>query len=359
MYHCTQKIMLSLKFEKYILYTLLLSLVYAIIINIYPIPINFDISRFIKFYHIFQESSVSEYFKIFTKSPDFLAQLILLILAKLNLSIHIFFFTTAFLSSFNFLHTFQYYYRKHHSKPPVFWMYLIVWMSISVPGILSGIRNIHALSFVALAFVFLDQKRNIPFWTCLLYAAFFHYSVYIIIIAYLIFQSKYFTIQQYKIFAILGAFVFLFIFFIPSHLLQTLLPESIFKKIEYYILHNSLLKEHLNSYNWKGLIYFILHKTLIPYLYIILYFYYFKIKILSTETLCLMFSCILFIFFPNTLSRYWSLLYIYSIIKILIIYQPISKYRYFIGFHILYFISQCLLLSKSIYHAVQTKAIVI
>lgn len=303
-------------------------LIYAMVIISYPMPETYDISRFVRYYHVFARpnSSWDEIQKILFKTPDILSQLMELALAKAGIPIHVFFFIITYLTVLNFLLVFSAYYQKEKKRQPRWYFFILIMMAISVPAVLSGIRNIHALSFVALAFLFYSQRKLLPTGLCLLYAALFHYSVYIIIAAFLLYNLGFFKkrIRYIEVGIIFSLFLGIAgIYLLP--LTEGIVPKQLFLKLHYYLIEHSYFIEKFQQLNIKGKAVFVFN-IIFPLLFLGIYFwriYKGKIDLKLPHEITVIGLCVsIFLFFPNTMSRYWMLLYIYLLFNTILNSKP-------------------------------------
>ncbi len=294
---------------------LILPLVYAVIINMYSYPKGYDIVRFVNVYHEFTNplTDFSRILHILTRAPDFLMYLYELFFAKLGVPLEILFFIITYITVFNFLFVFIHYYKQETAVFPSGWMLLMVWITISVPSVLSGIRNIHALSFIALSFLFFRQNKKRLGLAAIYYAGFMHYSCYIFLL-YPLYVRK-LRFKPCLVPVLISGFLLFCFSFIPSKFYEEILPLSLFHKVDYYLLNNSYLT---TKYSLNGLIYNLINWYVpVSYLIFLIYKQYLNIT-LKKEVVFLFLLCLLFIFFPNVYSRFLMLLLMFAVYNVLI-----------------------------------------
>ncbi|MRN01068.1 hypothetical protein D1Z97_07720 [Riemerella anatipestifer] len=288
---------------------ILLPLAYAIGICVYIPPPDYDLVRFYHFYSVFRDFELSslEVQNIFRKRVDYISPIWLLFIAKVGLPMVCFLFPITYITVFNFLYVFRSYYQNIRNKVPPNWTYFIVFCTISIPAVFSGVRNIHALSFVALALVLI--RKNNKHWAlvCLLYAGLFHYSTYLYLFVYgfyLLFNQldvKKYGIKYQMITCLIISGLTLLIKVTPSTYLETLLPHGLFLKLDFYLKETDILIREFLLNNRKYVVLNILYSYELLFLFVILLFRKFRINVYWG---LIFIPCILTLFYPNIFSRY-------------------------------------------------------
>ncbi|WKS94934.1 EpsG family protein [Riemerella columbina] len=338
----------------------LLPLVYALGIGLYTPPASYDLSRFYWYYDLFTQntwdSEVGQ--EILRTIPDYLSQMMIYISARLGVPIQCFLMSVTYLTVFNFLYVFQFFYTKEKGRKPEFWEYGIVFCALPLLAVLSGVRNIHALSFVALALLWIDKKKILWALGALVYAALFHFSTWIYFLLYLIYiigirysKNPQNWIKKQWLLAFVMSIVILIIKFLPSDFLALGLPESWLLKVNFYLKKNDILVEEWRQHHWKSVFLQLLY-TYAPMLTALLLFKK-ELKTYFAYTISWAFvllPCVVSLLFPNIFSRYTLLTNIALTMLILIKIPPKSSRRnFFISLIILIFGVKIYLFFKTIF----------
>lgn len=304
-------------------FILFLSSIYAILINIYFIPSDFDINRYIKIFQKFQNYSQFDEIKhIFSKTPDFLFYVYEFICVKLNVNLEILFFVFSYITVFVCLFTFKKYYFYYQRNYPKNWQYFYVWLFIPVAAVLSGIRNIHSFSFVLLAFYYLKIHKNKHALIILAYASFIHYSSYVFFIFFFLYQLLDIKKNQVRLLIIIVFFA-IGQFLVIENLLQFLEVSKIdingiFYKLNfYYLKHNDLKIALSNKYSFLSFLF----SFFTNYWLLFLAFFDLKAlnkKVLNKELIIFLSLFLFFVFFPTIANRYLFLFNLIFVFKILI-----------------------------------------
>ncbi|MDY3351698.1 EpsG family protein [Riemerella anatipestifer] len=314
---------------------ILLPLTYAIGISLYTPPPDYDLNHYYRYYRYFLEyhHTSQKIYDLVISFPDYISQLYIFILAKSNLPLGIFLFTVTYLTIFNFLYVFRYFYKAYGEKKIKEYLYLVVFASISLPAVLSGVRNIHALSFVALALVFFHKRKNNMVFLCLLYAGLFHFSTYIYLLIFSVFRLfQYLNLRKELILkfflscAVLLSVIVLFIKLIPLVYLEALMPYSLYLKTEFYLKKTDVLVNQFYLMNWKTLFTAFLYTYSLLIVFVLLFYKELKNQLKSNiYTVFLLLPCVITFYYPNTFSRYMMLVNVVITFYVLIIRVPFWK----------------------------------
>ncbi|MDY3524144.1 EpsG family protein [Riemerella anatipestifer] len=306
-----------------------LPLVYAIGIGLYTPPPTYDLNHYYRYYRYFSEYHYTspKIYDLAISFPDYISQLFIFILAKSSLPLGIFLFTVTYLTIFNFLYVFRYFYKVYRQEKIKEYVYLIVFASISLPAVLSGIRNIHALSFVALALMFFHKRKNNMVFLCLLYAGLFHFSTYIYLLIFLVIRLfEHFNFRKeivLKVFlscAVLLSVIIFFIKLVPSVYLEALMPYSLYLKTEFYLKKTDILVNQFYLMNWKSLIKALLYTYSLLIVFVLSFYKELRNQLKSNVYIVfLLLPCVITFFYPNTFSRYMMLVNVAITFYVLII----------------------------------------
>lgn len=290
-------------------------MIYAITVTVYPFPPGFDISRFVSFYSEFSRPDLTwdETVGLLKVSPDIISRLLELSLAKMGIPVHFFFFSVTWLTIFLFLLVFRLLHVHYRKKEPEMWMFVFVLMSVSVPAVLSGIRNIHALSVVSLAlYLFFYRNRKTAAYLLIGYASLFHFSCYIFFLLPVVHRLKRNGVRNMIILSSLG---FMTAALLPLSFYDKFLHPVITLKMDYYLINNSYLGNFLKKGMLNAFLYQLFLWYSLPLLLAVLYLKFRFRFLLRKEIYFLTVICLLFLFFPNIYSRYlmiWTVFAVYE-----------------------------------------------
>ena len=235
--------------RNYIIY--LLPIIYSLVIVCYPYPKEFDINwRYVEFYNYItsQPINLENVSVILQQSPDFIFQILIILFAKLNIPIKVLFFIITWVTVFNFLFVYKYYSKKFDVNAPIK-SYIIVFCAISVAAVLSGVRNIHALSFIAISMLLYREKKFSLMLLSFLYAVGTHFSVSVYGLIFLLinlFRLK----TSFIIVTILSLFL-LVLNVMPISLYESLLSESLFRKVKFYLMGEDIYLSYFKNFQSK------------------------------------------------------------------------------------------------------------
>ncbi|WP_018675796.1 EpsG family protein [Riemerella columbina] len=336
----------------------LLPLIYAIGICLYTPPPTYDLNHFYGYYSVFGDFDLLsiKIQKVFIKSPDYIPLVWLLLLAKLNLPIFLFFLPVTYITVFNFLYIFRYIYRQCVKQNPPTLLYFIIFCSLNLFAILSGVRNIHALSFVALSFVFIHKKKYWITILLLLYAGLFHYSTYIYLLVFISFffllrigwsKSKILKLQY--LISIILCFLIVLVKLMPTKYLESVLPYNLFLKVDFYIRKTDIFIKLLYEREWESIFLFFLYTYSLMISFFILFYRDIKSYLIYNKYFMLVVvPCLVCVLFPNTFSRYMMLSNTFIVVYALSISKQTFKRNLIILQTLLIFGVQLYLFFKSI-----------
>ena len=290
----------------------LLPIIYSLVIVCYPYPKEFDINwRYVEFYNYVGKQTVNleNVSVILQQSPDFIFQILIILFAKLNIPIKVLFFIITWVTVFNFLFVYKYYSKKFDVKAPIK-SYIIVFCTISVAAVFSGVRNIHALSFIAISMLLYREKKFSLMLLSFLYAVGTHFSISVYGLIFLLinlFRLK----TSFIIVTILSLFL-LVLNVMPISLYESLLSESLFRKVKFYLMGEDIYLSYFKNFQWYSIFFiFIINYSLLMNF---LLFFYKDVRDndkLNKELALAFLACVLFLFYPNIYGRYYMLLVIY------------------------------------------------
>lgn len=181
------------------------------------------------------------------------------------------------------------------------WMFVFVLMSVSVPAVLSGIRNIHALSVVSLAlYLFFCRNRKTAAYLLIGYASLFHFSCYIFFLLPVVHTLKRKEVRSVIILSALG---FLTAALLPLSFYDKFLHPVITLKMDYFLINHSYLGNFLRKGMLNAFLYQLFLWYSLPLLLAVLYLKFRFRFLLCKEIYFLSVICLLFLFFPNIYSR--------------------------------------------------------
>lgn len=160
-----------------------LPICYAVIIILYPYPYNFDINHYVRHYeHFAKITDFKTYWEYMWLTPDVFIKAGVSLFAVVGWPLELFLFIITYATVWLALHAYEKLYFIKNNTLPKTEYYFIVFFTLSVSGILSGVRNMHAWVCILygsiLYFESAQQKRKAIF--LFIYACLVHYASYIL-----------------------------------------------------------------------------------------------------------------------------------------------------------------------------------
>ena len=171
----------------------------------------------------------------------------------MGIPVQFFFFSVTWLTIFLFLLVFRLLHVQYRKKEPKMWMFVFVLRSVSVPAVLYGIRNIHALSVVSLALhLFFCRNRKTAAYLLIGYASLFHFSSYIFFLLPVVHTLKRKEVRSIIIWSSVG---FMTAALLPLSFYDKFLHPVITLKLDYDLIKNSYLANFVKKGMLKAFLY--------------------------------------------------------------------------------------------------------
>lgn len=308
----------------------ILPLLYSIIIVLYPYPEQYDISwRYVNLYNDVKRntSGFENISDFYNGSPDFIFQTFIIVFAKLKIPLQFLFFIVTWVTVFNFLWVYKFYCKEFGVSATVSG-FILIFCSLSVSAVLSGIRNIHALSFIAICLILLRKKNNVLLIISFLYAVGVHFSVSLY--AFFFLARKVLKSKRSVILTLTLALILLIFKYVDIKVFDFFLPDNVLHKVQFYMKNKDLWISHLEKQQWKSVAYvFCVSYSLIICFFILFHNSYKSFHSFRDELILLLLPCLFFIFYPNIYGRYYMFLVIYLAYAADIFMRKTKSYYYY------------------------------
>lgn len=233
-------------------FSLILLILFAALITYQLVPSDTkDLYQFYRFYKDSLNMSFSGFLDELSLKPDFIVYFLIYFFSKTGLSAQILFATLTFITLYNIYMVYNKVTQKIQLPNSYYFLgVIIIFFSLELLGLYSGIRNLLAASILLVAFYkgYFEQKRKIGI-ALLILAFFTHFSMALFFPVYVF--GVLFPLKR-KLGLSIYLLSFLFLFISKQNLYDFLmvfpLSEALIIKVEFYLLGlDSLEKGFLES----------------------------------------------------------------------------------------------------------------